>query len=65
MYIKTYSKGCPLCNGDVKGNSKEGYLCLTCFVKFKADELNLSRELTGINTDNKRIKTRLGHLIKK
>lgn len=65
MYIKKFTQGCPLCNGDVKGNSKDGYLCLVCFVKFEQDQLNMNRQLAEIQTDNHVIKKRMGRLINK
>ncbi|PIN81626.1 hypothetical protein COV13_00660 [Candidatus Woesearchaeota archaeon CG10_big_fil_rev_8_21_14_0_10_32_9] len=65
MYVKKYAQGCPLCNGDVKGNSTEGYLCLVCFVKFEQDQLNMTRQLAEIQTDNHLIRNRQARLIKK
>jgi len=51
MYIKKYKKACPICKGDVKGNSKSKYYCRNCNILYDYGDL-LNPRNPEIETDN-------------
>lgn len=52
MLIKVIEEGCPICNGEVRGNYKSKYFCKKCNILYRYSQLKKPHKIKEIITDN-------------
>jgi len=55
MFIKVIEDGCPICGGEVRGNTKQLYFCKNCNLLFRSFQLKRKYTVKEVITDNKKI----------
>lgn len=55
MFVKVIENGCPVCGGEVRGNTKVLYYCKECSLLFRSFQLKKPYIVKEVITDNKKI----------